>query len=89
MPDVQEQTAKDALKAKIDALPPALVGEVDDFVDFVAAKRGSSPGAGEKGKGGRTLRQDWKGGLSHLKDEFTSVELKDKALEWWAEAAQK
>ncbi|MEN6379618.1 MAG: DUF2281 domain-containing protein [Methanofastidiosum sp.] len=30
----------------------------------------------------KKLTFEWQGGLSELKDEFTSVELQHKALEW-------
>ncbi|PSQ70961.1 MAG: hypothetical protein BRD38_03755 [Bacteroidetes bacterium QH_9_67_14] len=95
MPDVQEQKTKNALKDKIDALSPALLAEVEDFVEFVVAKRaGASDGSGDESlssletEGKRTLQQSWAGGLSHLKKEYTSVELKNEALERWMEAAQ-
>ena len=29
-----------------------------------------------------TLRQDWAGGLSEFRDQYTSIELQKKALEW-------
>ena len=31
---------------------------------------------------GHKLKQEWAGGLSHLANEFTSVQLQHKALEW-------
>ncbi len=59
---------------KIDALPPGLQQQVEDFVDYLRSKRPlSRPG---------TLRQDWGGGLSDLRDDYTALELQKKALEW-------
>lgn len=31
---------------------------------------------------GRTLRQDWAGGLADLKGQFTAIELQKQALSW-------
>ncbi len=67
------------LRTKIDTLPPQLQKEVEDFVDFLRTKRTSTSE--------RTLRQDWAGALSNLKDEYTSVALQHKALELWRKKA--
>ncbi|MBN1967669.1 MAG: DUF2281 domain-containing protein [Anaerolineae bacterium] len=32
------------------------------------------------------LSQSWAGGLRDLRDQYTSLELQKKALEWWAES---
>lgn len=69
----------DDLAAKIEALPPELKQEVEDFVDFLRMKRMSGSD--------RTLRQDWAGALRDLKDEYTSVELQHKITEQWGKAA--
>jgi len=56
-------------------LPPELQQEVVDFAQFLVEKR--TP------KRGRKLRQDWAGALSEYRDQYTSLELQKKALEWW------
>jgi hypothetical protein len=33
-------------------------------------------------KSGRKLRQDWAGALKEYRDQYTSLELQKKALEW-------
>ena len=61
------------LKGLIEKLPPELNQEVSDFIEFLLKKR-----ARNKGK----LRLDWAGGLREFRDQFTSLELQKKALEW-------
>ena len=68
-----KQTSK-ALKELIKELPPDLHGEVRDFVEFLLERRGR--------KNGRMLRQDWAGALRNYRDQYTSLELQKKALEW-------
>ncbi len=61
------------LKGLIEKLPPELSQEVSDFIEFLLKKRARC-----KGK----LRLDWAGGLREFRDQFTSLELQKKALEW-------
>jgi hypothetical protein len=62
------------LEERIKALPPELHQEVMDFVDFLLEKRGRRPG--------KKLRQDWAGALKDYREQYTSLELQKKALEW-------
>ena len=55
-------------------LPPALKREVEEFVNSLLKKR--------KKKNGKRLRQDWAGALRDYRDQYTSLELQKKALEW-------
>ncbi len=55
-------------------LPPELQQEVLDFAQFLLEKRGR--------KTGKTLRQDWAGALRNYRDQYSSLELQRKALEW-------
>jgi hypothetical protein len=55
-------------------LPPEVRQEVIDFAHFLLEKR--------LAKHGRKLRQDWAGALSEYRDQYTSLELQKKALEW-------
>jgi len=59
---------------KIQKLPPSLRGEVENYIDFLLNKK-------QKNKK-RILRQDWAGSLKDISNEYTSVELQKKALEW-------
>jgi len=62
------------LKDLIDQLPPELQQEVEDFVEFLMEKKGK--------KKGKKLKQDWAGGLKEYRNQYTSLELQKKALEW-------
>jgi len=64
-----------AIEAKLDELPENSKREVLDYIEFMLHKYG------KKTKRGK-FRFDWEGGLSDLKEEYTSVELQHKALEW-------
>jgi len=55
-------------------LPPEYQEEVRDFVLFLLKKQGK--------KSGGKLRQDWAGTLKEYRDQYTSLELQKKALEW-------
>jgi len=56
----------------IEELPEDLIDEVKDFIKFLLKKK----------KEEKKLKLKWKGGLSKYKDEFTSLELQKKSLEW-------
>ena len=63
-----------SLEEIIKKLPPEYEQEVEDFVRFLIEKQSR--------KQGRKLRQDWAGALRDYRDQYTSMELKKKALEW-------
>lgn len=63
-----------SLEERIKELPADLQQEVADFVEFLLEKRAR--------KRGRKLRQDWAGALSDYRDQYTSLELQKKAMEW-------
>ena len=64
------------IEHKVRELPEDLKREVLDYIEFLIKKY--------KGKeiGKRKFKFDWEGGLSDIRDKFTSVELQHKALEW-------
>jgi len=64
------------IKSKLEELPENLRNEVYDFIEFLLQKHGSAKA--KKGK----FKFDWEGGLSDLKEKYTSVELQHKSLEW-------
>lgn len=64
------ETVQDLVKV----LPPDLQKEVEDFVRFLIEKRLK--------RQGKRLRQDWAGALRDYRDQYTSLELQKKALEW-------
>lgn len=64
------------LANKIEQLPESLQREVEDFIDFIA------------GRHIRLQRQQhlslpWAGGLSEYREQFTSLSLQKKSLDWW------
>jgi hypothetical protein len=63
------------LEELVKELPLDLHEDVRDFVEFLLEKRVRKP----KGK----LTLEWKGALRDLRDQYTSVELQHKALQWW------
>lgn len=62
------------IEQKIKDLPPELKHEVEYFIDFLIEKK--------MVKRGKKLRQDWAGALSDFRDQYTSLELQKKALNW-------
>ena len=63
-----------SIDERIKNLPPALKKEVEEFVNSLLKKQGK--------KKGKKLRQDWAGALRDYRDQYTSLELQKKALEW-------
>ncbi|MGQ3686056.1 MAG: DUF2281 domain-containing protein [Candidatus Loosdrechtia sp.] len=63
------------IQTKLDELSEDLKKEVLDYIDFLIMKYSKEE---KKGK----LKFDWEGGLSDLKEKYTSVELQHKAMEW-------
>jgi len=59
----------------IERLPPELQDEVYDFAQFLLDKK-TQPKQ-------KKLRMSWAGGLKEFRDEFTSMKLQKKSLEWW------
>lgn len=64
------------IEKKIDKLPPFLLLEISDYIDFLVSKYSRS---NEKRK---KLKFDWEGGLSELTEQYNSVELQHHAMEW-------
>jgi len=61
-------------KELFDKLPPELKKEVEDYIEFLLNRRAKKPG--------KKLSQSWAEGLKEFKDQFTSLELQKKTLEW-------
>jgi len=68
--------AESEIESRMQELPPELKRELLDYLDFLMQKYKNSE------KKTKKFKFDWEGGLSHLKNEFTSVELAHKSLEW-------
>ena len=63
----------ESLEEKIAKLPPDLKQEALDFIDFLLHKIQKKQ---------ENLSLGWAGVLKQYKDQFTSIELQKKALEW-------
>jgi len=61
---------------KIRKLPEDLKREVLDYMEFLLKKHQVKKSVAKK------FNFDWEGGLSGIREEFTSVELQHRSLEW-------
>lgn len=61
------------LEKKLNSLPEELQREVLDFIDFLVYKY----------KTKKKLSFSWTGGLKHLKDRYTSLELEKEIMNEW------
>jgi hypothetical protein len=71
----QRISSERSLEKIIKELPPDLQQEVADFAQFLwqtKIKRKK-----------RKLSLSWAGGLKEFRDQYTSLELQRKAMEWW------
>jgi hypothetical protein len=64
----------ETMEELIKRLPPDLQKEVEDFARYLL-ERHSQKRAGK-------LQQDWAGALREYREQFTSLELQKKSLEW-------
>jgi hypothetical protein len=65
------------LEELIRELPPELHQEAEDFISFLIEKRKKKPSG--------DLKLDWIGALEDMSDQYSSVELQHKILDWWDE----
>jgi hypothetical protein len=65
------------LEEVIGELPPDLQQEVLDFAEFLSQRR--SP------RKQKYLRMSWAGALKEFRQQYTSLDLQRKALEWWGD----
>jgi hypothetical protein len=66
--------AMKSLEEMIRDLPPEAQRKVEDFVKELAKSAASAPK--------RKLDQRWAGALKRYRDQYTSLQLQRKALEW-------
>jgi hypothetical protein len=71
----EEWEAMQTIKELVEKLPPDLQQEVRDFVEFLLEKKAH--------RRQNKLRLTWAGALREYREQFTSLELQKKALEWW------
>jgi hypothetical protein len=63
-----------SLEELIQKLPPELQEEVSDFASYLLETKVKSKQ--------KYLRMTWAGALREFRDQYTSLELQKKALEW-------
>jgi hypothetical protein len=89
--EFQDDLLPELLKAVKESLaagsPPFLVALEITVVIYIAQvgvkNFCKSPDSALEGQKRKFLRLDWAGGLADLKEQYTSLELQNKALEWW------
>ena len=69
--------AMETIEQLIKELTPELQQEVRDFAQFLLDTKIR--------RKQRKLRMTWAGALREFRDQFTSLELQKKALEWWGD----
>ena len=62
-----------SIESKIDQLSPALMDELEAYLDYLMSKRTATRTA-------KKLKQNWAGGLGDVK--MSAIELQKKALDW-------
>jgi hypothetical protein len=65
------------IEEKIHGLPPELKIEAEQFIDELMEKTQTRKQT--------HLRMTWAGALKDYRDQYTSIELQHKALEWWGD----
>lgn len=66
-----------SLEEVVRELPPDLQQEVQDFARYLLESKVRP----KRSK----MRLTWAGALSEFRDQYTSLELQKKALEWWGD----
>lgn len=61
------------LKEIIDQLPPELQREVENYIAHLVKKRAQP---------GKKVGQSWAGAMRKYREQYTSLELQKKTLEW-------
>lgn len=64
----------ESIQKRIQKLPPELQREVGDFIKFLIERRRKKSPSKPKFR--------WAGALNDLRDQYASVELQHKLLEW-------
>jgi hypothetical protein len=67
----------ESIEEAVQLLPLELRQEALDFIHFLVEKN-------RKRMGGK-LTLSWAGGLREYRDDYTSLDLQKKALEWWGD----
>jgi len=68
---------EERIEELIRALPADLKRELADFAEFLLKKHAA--------RRKKRLSLDWAGGLREYRNQYTSLELQKKSLEWWGD----
>jgi hypothetical protein len=63
-----------AIEKKIKQLSPSTIAELEQFVNALLEKT--------KDVDARPIGQKWAGGLKDFREQYTSIDLQKKALDW-------
>ncbi len=64
------------IETKINELPESVIPEIYDYLDFLLSKYGCNKKEIPK------FKFDWEGSLNKFKNEYSSVDLQHKSLDW-------
>ena len=64
------------INKKIKNVPPHLLPEIMDYIDFLINKYGTAS------KEKRPFNFSWQGGLTEISNIYSSVDLQHKAMDW-------
>jgi hypothetical protein len=67
---------KKEIEVKMQELPEDLRREVLDYMEYLLRKYK------ERETKAKKFKFDWEGGLSEIREKFTSIELQHRALDW-------
>jgi len=67
------------INIKISQLPDYLMPEAIDYIDFLLSKHGVKT---KNNTCNKKFKFEWEEELSELKDQYGSVELQHKAMDW-------
>lgn len=80
---VQLRSETEKLEALIRELPSDLIPEAEDFLEFLLEKHAGRPRQATVEPKQKYIGLSWVGGLSELRDQYTSLELERKAVYEW------
>ncbi|MDF0592364.1 DUF2281 domain-containing protein [Methanotrichaceae archaeon M04Ac] len=67
----------ESIEELMEKLPPDLQQEVKDFARFLVEKK-AKPRR-------KKLRLTWAGGLREFRNQYSSLDIQKKSLEWWGD----
>ena len=78
MESMPVQEYDERIEQAVQLLPPEIQDQVREFIESLLAKQKAPTET-------VTPKLEWRGALRELREQYTSVELQHKALEWWGD----